>query len=107
VCVGAAGGKRQPQAVQVQDLGLTTHDPVLAAMRQRLRKEHGAPRSGPMSIPCVFSTEAITSPPQGQAQNTGLEGNLNCHGYGSSVMVTATFGMVAASCAVQAIVQRH
>jgi tRNA A37 threonylcarbamoyladenosine dehydratase len=26
-----------------------------------------------------------------------VDGSLNCHGYGSSVTVTATFGMVAAA----------
>jgi tRNA A37 threonylcarbamoyladenosine dehydratase len=32
-----------------------------------------------------------------------VEGNLACHGYGSTVTVTATFGMVAASLAVEAL----
>ncbi len=35
VGVGAAGGKRQPQALEIEDLGLLTHDPLLAALRQR------------------------------------------------------------------------
>jgi tRNA A37 threonylcarbamoyladenosine dehydratase len=30
-----------------------------------------------------------------------VDGSLNCHGYGSSVAVTATFGMVAAGEAIQ------
>jgi tRNA A37 threonylcarbamoyladenosine dehydratase len=32
-----------------------------------------------------------------------VDGSLNCHGYGSSVAVTATFGMVAASAAIEAL----
>ena len=59
VTVGAAGGKRRPQAVEVEDLSATTHDPLLASMRQRLRKQHGAARTGTIGVRCVFSREAV------------------------------------------------
>jgi len=97
VCVGAAGGKRQPQAVQVQDLAETTHDPLLAALRQRLRREHGAPRQGRIGLRCVYSRETVALPEAACDSDAGTDGTLNCHGYGSSVTVTATFGMVAAA----------
>jgi len=97
VVAGAAGGKRQPQAVQVADLAQATHDPLLAALRQRLRKQHGAARAAAMGVCCVFSREAVAAP----AQECDVEGNLSCHGYGSSVAVTATFGMVAANVALE------
>lgn len=93
VCVGAAGGKRAPQCVEVADLADTTHDPLLASLRQRLRKQGGAPRSGRMGLRCVFSRESVAAP----ADSCDSDGSLNCHGYGSSVTVTATFGMVAAA----------
>ena len=93
VCVGAAGGKREAQRVEVADLSETTHDPLLASLRQRLRKL-GAPRQGRMGVHCVFSRESVALPQAGDACNT--DGSLNCHGYGSSVTVTATFGLVAA-----------
>jgi tRNA threonylcarbamoyladenosine dehydratase len=111
VCVGAAGGKRQAQAVDVQDLADTTHDPLLASLRQRLRKAGAVPRGGQgrMGLRCVFSREAVLTPvvAEGAAGAHGdqanddtnastHDGTLNCHGYGSSVTVTATFGMVAA-----------
>ena len=95
VLVGAAGGKRLPQAVAVGDLAEVTHDPLLASLRQRLRKEHGAPRSGAMGLGCVFSREPVHRPVD--EADCEIDGSLNCHGYGSSVAVTATFGMVAAS----------
>jgi tRNA threonylcarbamoyladenosine dehydratase len=106
VTAGAAGGKRQPHAVQVADLGLVTHDPLLASLRQRLRKHHGAARSGNIGVRCVFSREAVAAPNEacdieGQVQDAAVDGSLNCHGYGSSVAVTATFGMVAASLALE------
>lgn len=98
VTVGAAGGKRQPQAIEIEDLGLLTHDPLLAALRQRLRKQHGAARQGRMGVRCVFSREAVLRPQDVSCAFEGAsDGSLNCHGYGSSVAVTASFGMAAAA----------
>jgi tRNA A37 threonylcarbamoyladenosine dehydratase len=96
VIVGAAGGKRMAQAVAVEDLGLVTHDPMLAALRQRLRRHHAAGR-GRIGLRCVYSREPVHAPPD----DCALDGSLNCHGYGSSVAVTATFGMVAAGVAIE------
>ena len=102
VCVGAAGGKLQPQAVDVADLVDVTHDPLLASLRQRLRKQ-GAPRTGRIGLRCVFSREPVAPPIQADACAT--DGTLNCAGYGSTVTVTATFGLVAAGEALR-LVQR-
>lgn len=97
VTVGAAGGKREPQRVQIDDLSATTHDPLLASLRQRLRKHHGTPRGGRMDIACVYSREPVHLPQQGEGEACDVDGSLNCHGYGSSVAVTATFGLCAAA----------
>jgi len=95
VTVGAAGGKRQAHKVDIDDLALVTHDPLLAQLRQRLRKEHGAPREGKkIGVTCVFSRESV-APPDASCAIEG-DGSLNCHGYGSVVSVTATFGQCAA-----------
>lgn len=112
VCVGAAGGKQKPQLVEVDDISRATHDPLLASMRQRLRKQHGAPRDRAMGVRCVFSREAVMSPADAfcdvgdDARGSKVDGSLNCHGYGSSVVVTATFGLVAASEALQCVLRR-
>ena len=125
IVVGAAGGKRRPEAVHVADLAEATHDPLLAALRQRLRRAGVVPRQhggGKVAtgLTCVFSREAVALPAAvaaAAADDAGIEsnaapglaacdtaptsdGSLNCAGYGSSVMVTATFGMVAAGAAV-------
>lgn len=114
VCVGAAGGRTQPQRVEVADLAEVTHDPLLAGVRQRLRQalrqasdddaSHGllsrargstaqrARGAAPLGVRCVFSREPVETP-AGAAAGAGL----HCHGHGSSVTVTATFGMVAAA----------
>jgi len=97
VTVGAAGGKRMPHRAQVEDLATVTHDPLLSSLRQRLRKEHGAPRSGPMGVDCVFSREPVLRPAAAPGDACEVSGDLSCHGYGSTVTVTATFGLVAAS----------
>ena len=103
VMVGAAGGKRQPHAVAVEDLAVVTHDPLLASLRRRLRKQHGAARSGAIGVRCVYSREAVVGP----GASGVVDGSLNCHGYGSSVSVTATFGMVAASLAIEFIASQR
>ena len=121
ISVGAAGGKRLAHRVDIDDLSLVTHDPLLAQMRYRLRKEHGAARSGKMQVMCVFSREAVMQPTaksvliqqmttstedfptQQVATLAQTDGSLNCHGYGSVVSVTSTFGMCAASWALNKI----
>jgi tRNA A37 threonylcarbamoyladenosine dehydratase len=95
IACGAAGGKRLAHKVDVDDLAHTTHDPLLAQLRYRLRKNHGAPREGKrIGIACVFSREAVAAPDASCAIEG--DGSLNCHGYGSVVSVTATFGQCAA-----------
>ncbi|MBK6567689.1 ThiF family adenylyltransferase [Candidatus Aalborgicola defluviihabitans] len=95
ISVGAAGGKRLAHKVDIADLSETTHDPLLAQLRYRLRKEHNAPREGKrIGVACVFSREAV-KPADASCAVQG-DHTLNCHGYGSSVAVTAAFGMCAA-----------
>jgi tRNA A37 threonylcarbamoyladenosine dehydratase len=104
VSLGAAGGKREAHRVEQADLSQVTHDPLLAQLRYRLRKEKGAPKDGKkMGVHCVFSRENV-APPDASCLIEGDvlgdvqgDGSLNCHGYGSVVTVTATFGLVAAS----------
>ncbi len=112
ISVGAAGGKRMAHLVDIDDVALVTHDPLLAQMRYRLRKEHDAARKGKIGVACVFSREAVLQPAavnavdkrdggtdasvdaQGDA-GVQTDGSLNCHGYGSVVTVTSTFGVCA------------
>lgn len=102
VTVGAAGGKRLAQAVETADLADTTHDPLLAQLRYRLRKHHGGARTGRMGVACVFSREAVALP-DASCELGDNDGSLNCHGYGSMVSVTATFGLCAAGWVMNAL----
>jgi tRNA A37 threonylcarbamoyladenosine dehydratase len=106
ITCGAAGGKRQAHKVDIDDLANTTHDPLIAQVRNRLRKEHGAPREGKkIGIACVFSREAV-APPDPSCAIDG-DGSLNCHGYGSVVSVTATFGQCAAGWVMDQLATRN
>lgn len=106
VVAGAAGGKRLAHLVDIADLAATTHDPLLAQLRYRLRRAHGAPRDGrPIGVTCVFSREAVR-PPDASCGVLG-DGSLNCHGYGSVVSVTATFGLCAAGWVFEHLAQRR
>jgi tRNA A37 threonylcarbamoyladenosine dehydratase len=94
--IGAAGGKRHAHRVEVADLSKVTHDPLLAQVRYGLRRSYGAPKEGKvLEVHCVFSREEVRAADPTCAA-TQSDGSLNCHGYGSVVSVTATFGMVAA-----------
>ena len=95
ISAGAAGGKRLAHRVDIADLSETTHDPLLAQVRYRLRKLHGAPHANKrMGVTCVFSREPVAKADASCAVQE--DNSLNCHGYGSTVAVTAGFGMCAA-----------
>jgi tRNA threonylcarbamoyladenosine dehydratase len=90
--IGAAGGKSAAHRVAIEDLSQITHDPLLAQVRQRLRKAGAAAMGKRMGWQYVYSTEPVTRPTQADL----CDATLNCSGYGSLVSVTATFGLCAA-----------
>lgn len=102
VVAGGAGGKTDPTAIRVADLARTEHDPLLAKLRRQLRAEHGFPRDPKrrFGVEAVFSVESMRRPVAcevGEAGDSPAPAGLSCAGYGSSVMVTASFGLVAAA----------
>ncbi len=105
VSVGAAGGKRLAHAVEIADLSAVTHDPLLAQLRYRLRKFHRAARDGKkIGVSCAFSRETVR-PADASCSTEQTDHSLNCHGYGSSVAVTGTFGLCAAGWMLEKIVE--
>ena len=116
------------------DLAEVTHDPLLATLRQRVRRllrdqaaaalaagrplaarKAKANQAELLGLRCVFSREAVVRP--GSDASCALDvaqpeassdvsaaipsampspAGLNCAGYGSSVMVTASMGLAAA-----------
>jgi tRNA A37 threonylcarbamoyladenosine dehydratase len=104
ITIGGAGGQIDPTRIEIRDLSRTEQEPLLAKVRKRLRAQHGFPRGtkNKFGIDAVFSTEPLRFPETGEAceidseEKAGVTG-LNCAGFGSSMVVTATFGLVAAS----------
>ncbi len=99
--IGGAGGQMDPTRIGVRDLSKTEQEPLLAKVRKRLRKEHGFPRGerNAFGIEAVFSTEPLRWPQTDDTCTLPTDGvtGLNCAGFGSSVAVTASFGLVAAA----------
>ncbi len=98
--IGSAGGQTDPTRIAVCDLSRTEQEPLLARVRKNLRIRHGFPRGtkNKFGIDAVYSTEPLRLPELCDTTDeaTGVTG-LNCAGYGSAVVVTASFGLVAAA----------
>lgn len=113
VMTGGAGGLTDPLAIQMADLSKTFNDPLAAKVRATLRAQFGFSRNPKrrFGIDCIFSSEqqryykgdgVVSLAKPGKAGVT-----LDCeHGYGSSVMVTASFGLAAAARAINRYLQR-
>lgn len=108
VTIGSAGGQIDPTRIEVLDLCRTEQEPLLAKVRKRLRAEHGFPRGtkNKFGIDAVFSTEPLRFPEAEEVCAVGSDNadepaagitGLNCAGFGSAMVVTASFGLVAAA----------
>ncbi len=102
ITIGSAGGKTDAAKIEVRDLTKTEQEPLLKMVRKRLRTEYGFPRGikTKFNVDAVFSMEPVNMPESDascaiDASSDGVTG-LNCAGFGSSMVVTATFGMIAA-----------
>ncbi|PKO91889.1 MAG: tRNA threonylcarbamoyladenosine dehydratase [Betaproteobacteria bacterium HGW-Betaproteobacteria-1] len=99
VMTGGAGGRLDPARMQAADLAKTTGDRLLAKVRNQLRRDHGFPKGDKarFGIPCIYSDEQVHKPHSENCDADSALSGLNCAGYGSSVCVTAPFGMAAAA----------
>jgi tRNA threonylcarbamoyladenosine dehydratase len=101
IVIGGAGGQTDPTKIAVRDLARTEQEPLLKKVRKILRAHYGFAKGekNKYHIDAVFSMEPLRYPDSGDA--CALDPNsitgLNCAGFGSSMVVTATFGMVAAA----------
>jgi tRNA A37 threonylcarbamoyladenosine dehydratase len=100
IVIGGAGGQIDPTKIEVRDLARTEQEPLLKKVRKILRARYGFARGekNKYHIDAVFSMEPLRYPESGDAceVDAGSITGLNCAGFGSSMVVTATFGMVAA-----------
>ncbi|MGV6825386.1 MAG: tRNA threonylcarbamoyladenosine dehydratase [bacterium] len=105
VTAGSAGGKMDASRVRINDLKQTEQDPLLAKTRRLLRKQYGYSSNlkRRFEIAAVWSDEPVSRRDSCEV-GQGTTG-LNCAGLGSSMAVTATFGLVAAGHAVKKLAQ--
>ncbi|MGM0982615.1 MAG: tRNA cyclic N6-threonylcarbamoyladenosine(37) synthase TcdA [Pseudomonadota bacterium] len=111
---GAAGGQTDPTRIRVADLSRTEHDPLLAKVRARLRRDFGFSRNPKrrFSVECVYSDEQLVYPGSDgevcfQKPSEGESTRLDCaSGFGAATFVTGSFGFTAAA-RVMARLTRH
>jgi tRNA A37 threonylcarbamoyladenosine dehydratase len=100
ITIGGAGGQLDPTKIEVRDLARTEQEPLLKKVRKILRARYGFARGekNKYHIDAVFSMEPLRYPESGEACEVDANSvtGLNCAGFGSSMVVTATFGMIAA-----------
>ncbi|WP_312086621.1 tRNA threonylcarbamoyladenosine dehydratase [Acinetobacter variabilis] len=90
---GGAGGKLDPLKIRVADLSKTEQDPMLAKLRAQLRAKGICKKpKEKFGITCVYSIDNPFS-----SADVCASAGLRCGGYGSAVVVTSSFAMVAVS----------
>lgn len=90
---GGAGGKLDPLKIRVADLSKTEQDPMLAKLRTQLRAKGICKKpKEKFGITCVYSIDNPFS-----SADVCPSAGLRCGGYGSAVVVTSSFAMVAVS----------
>ncbi|WIX31674.1 tRNA cyclic N6-threonylcarbamoyladenosine(37) synthase TcdA [Salinicola sp. JS01] len=102
---GGAGGQSDPSRIQVADLTRTEHDPLLAKVRSKLRRDYGFSRNPKrrFGIECVYSDEQLVYPgSDGEVCQhkpaPGQATRLDCAaGFGAVSVVTGSFGFTAAA----------
>jgi len=115
VTIGGAGGQIDPGKIEIRDLCRTEQEPLLSLVRKRLRQNYGFPRGtrNKFGIDAVFSMEPVRFPEPGcsveevspvDLETAGITG-LNCAGFGSAMVVTASFGMQAAALVLRKLAQ--
>lgn len=90
---GGAGGKLDPLKIRVADLSKTEQDPMLAKLRAQLRSKGICKKpKEKFGITCVYSIDNPFS-----SADVCPSAGLRCGGYGSAVVVTSSFAMIAAA----------
>lgn len=105
ICSGGAGGQIDPTQIQIADLNRTIQDPLLAKVRNNLRRLHGFSRNPKRKyrIDCVFSTEQLRYQQADgsvcqQRPNDSGPVKLDCaSGFGSITHLTGTFAFIGVS----------
>jgi len=115
ITIGGAGGQIDPLKISVNDLSRTWQDPLSAKVRNELRRNYNFSKNPKrrFGVECVYSTEQLLYPDsEGNISYEKKAGStsarLDCaQGLGASVVVTSSFGMIAASKVINWLVNRE
>ncbi|KGJ90000.1 tRNA cyclic N6-threonylcarbamoyladenosine(37) synthase TcdA [Colwellia psychrerythraea] len=126
ITIGGAGGQIDPSKIEITDLSKTYQDPLLAKVKNQLRREFNFPRADlktagkrKFSIDAVYSTEQLRYPVDGKQgevclakpdKSNGEQGatRLDCHsGFGATTHVTATFAFFAVGRAIDKLLLKN
>lgn len=103
ITIGGAGGQIDPSKIAIADLSQTFQDPLLAKVRNQLRREYNFSRNvkRKFSIDAIFSSEQLRYPDNegnvchAKQANDGAM-RLDCNGgFGAATHVTACFAFFA------------
>lgn len=124
ITIGGAGGQVDPSQIAIADLSKTYQDPLLAKVKNQLRREFNFPRADAktankrkFSVDAVFSIEQLRYPSSSQAgevclakpDKTDGQGatRLDCQsGFGATSHVTATFAFFAVGRAIDKLLKK-
>ena len=123
ITIGGAGGQVDPSKIAITDLSKTYQDPLLAKVKNQLRREFNFPRADlkkaskrKFAIDAVFSTEQLRYPNEtgdvclAKPDITEGESNamrLDCSGgFGATTHVTATFAFFAVGRAIDKLLKK-
>ena len=118
ITVGGAGGQTDPSKIAICDLSQTYQDPLLAKVKNQLRREYNFPRADlkkaskrKFSVDAVFSTEQLVYPDSDgnvchAKQNNDGAMRLDCSGgFGAITHVTASFAFFAVSKSIEKLIR--
>jgi len=123
ITIGGAGGQVDPSKIAITDLSKTYQDPLLAKVKNQLRREFNFPRADltkiskrKFAIDAVFSTEQLRYPTEvGEVclakpevtDNNHTAMRLDCSGgFGATTHVTATFAFFAVGRAIDKLLKK-
>ena len=119
ITVGGAGGQVDPSQIKIADLSQTNQDPLLAKVKNQLRRDHNFPKADvkksskrKFGIDAVYSTEQLVYPTDDGSVCHAKQSNdgamrLDCSGgFGAATHVTASFAFFAVSRAIKKLLKK-
>ena len=119
ITIGGAGGQIDPSQIKITDLSKTYQDPLLAKVKNQLRRDYNFPKADvkksskrKFGIDAVFSTEQLVYPNDAGEVCHAKQSNegamrLDCSGgFGAATHVTASFAFFAVSHAIKKLLAK-